>query len=599
MSWKKALALVTIALLLVLAGIVWWVFHYDFNRLKPLVVKQVRAATGRELTIGGDLRLKISLSPTLVTGPVKLRNAEWGSQPDMLTVQTLELQISLPALIHKDVVLKRLVLTKPVVLVEEKTDGSRNNWEFEELPSQQPAPSQTASEDYQIQLQEVDVQDGTLLYRNDKTRKTTRLNIAKLTLQRQEGPLPLKMAMEAAYDRKTFSLEGGISWLHDLFDTQKDWSFDLAAKADQTDLSITGRMHQPSGEKPLRIEAKISGTSLDVRPWLTDSSGKDTPPKNPKRVFPATPLPFDVLRDMDLEVELDIQELLTPHIALHQVKAPIQIQDGRLEVGPARATAGGGDYQAHVQIDTQTKPPTIKNSLKIDQMNAELMLKELGLGDIMEGVLDIQAELESRGQSVAELMGGLNGHVTLVSGKGRLGKLFFGLIDQGLARQMITLLNPLQKRSDTTPIDCLVIRFDSTNGLAQLSHLIWVTPDSVVVGGGHIDLASETIDIGIQPTPRQGHLSLGSLTKPFRLGGTLAAPSLRVDATATAKVAGQIAGGLLFGPVGIAMAFSEMVGIQGGNPCVAAVEAAKKGVVPEEKGFLENLGDKLRFWRSD
>jgi hypothetical protein len=200
---------------------------------------------------------------------------------------------------------------------------------------------------------------------------------------------------------------------------------------------------------------------------------------------------------------------------------------------------------------------------------------------------------------VAEVMGGLNGHATLISGKGHLGKLFFGLIDQGLARQLITLLNPRQKQSATTPIDCLVIRFDSTNGLAQLSHLIWVTSDTVVVGGGHIDLGSETIDIGIQPTPRRGHLSLGSLTKPFRLGGTLAAPSLRIDATATAKVAGQIAGGLLFGPVGIAMAFSEMVGIQGGNPCVAAVEAAEKGVVPEEKGFLENLGDKLRFWRSD
>jgi hypothetical protein len=252
-----------------------------------------------------------------------------------------------------------------------------------------------------------------------------------------------------------------------------------------------------------------------------------------------------------------------------------------------------------VQIDTRAKPPTIKNSLKIDQMNAELMLKKLGLRDIMEGVLDIQADFEGRGQSVAEVMGSLNGHATLVSGKGRLGKLFFGLFDEGIAHQLVTLFNPLEKRATTTPIECLVIRLDSTKGLVQLSQMIWVTPDSIVVGGGHIDLGTEKIDIGIQPTPRQGKISLGALTKPFRLGGTLKAPAMGIDPAATAITAGRIAGGLLFGPVGIAVAFSNIVGTEGENPCMAAVEAAEKGVVPEEKGFLENVGDKLRFWRDD
>ena len=115
MSWKKALALVTIGLLLVMAGVIWWIARYDFNRFKPVVVEEVRAATGRDMAIAGDLRLNIGLSPTLVTGPVTLRNAAWGSQPDMLTVQTLQLQISLPALLSKTIVLKRLALTKQVV----------------------------------------------------------------------------------------------------------------------------------------------------------------------------------------------------------------------------------------------------------------------------------------------------------------------------------------------------------------------------------------------------------------------------------------------------------------------------------------------------
>jgi uncharacterized protein involved in outer membrane biogenesis len=231
MSWKKNLALVTIVLVLVLLGIVWGVSRHGFNYLKPVVIEQVRAATGREMTIAGDLRLKIGLSPTLVTGPVSLRNPDWSSQPDMLTVQTLELQISLLALLSKDVLIKHLLLTRPVVLVEEKADGRRNNWQFEGTLGQ-PAPGPlSGSGSYHVQLHEVDIRDGTLRYQNDKTGKTTRLEIAKLTLERQGGALPLRMAMEAAYDRKTFSLEGGVGLLNDLLNPGKDWAFELAVKA--------------------------------------------------------------------------------------------------------------------------------------------------------------------------------------------------------------------------------------------------------------------------------------------------------------------------------------------------------------------------------
>ncbi len=231
MSWEKNLALVTIVLVLVLLGIVWGVSRHGFNYLKPVVIEQVRAATGREITIAGDLRLKIGLSPTLVTGPVSLRNPDWSSQPDMLTVQTLELQISLLALLSKDVLIKHLLLTRPVVLVEEKADGRRNNWQFEGTLGQ-PAPGPlSGSGSYHVQLHEVDIRDGTLRYQNDKTGKTTRLEIAKLTLERQGGALPLRMTMEAAYDRKTFSLEGGVGLLNDLLNPGKDWAFELAVKA--------------------------------------------------------------------------------------------------------------------------------------------------------------------------------------------------------------------------------------------------------------------------------------------------------------------------------------------------------------------------------
>jgi hypothetical protein len=596
MPWKKFIAVSAIIVAVVLLAVFWWVSRFDFNRLKPIITQQVRSAIARELAIEGDIRMKIGLAPTLITGPVKLRNADWGSRPDMLTVDEVELQVGLLALLSKKIVLKQLVLVKPDVWVEQTADGTKSNWEFDTPPAKDAPPPGTPSNPLELALEHGEIKDGQLHLVNHHTGASTNLHIGNFVLEEESGPLPLKTALKGTYNERAFSLEGRISFFMDLFFTSKDWAFDLAIKDEQSEVTLAGRLQRPSGDAPSRWEASLKGPQLDVRPWLSGSPEAGGNVQKTNRVFPDTPLPFDILHDLELQADIDIQELLMPHMALQNVKTPIQIKEGRLDLGPARANAGGGDYQAHFKIDAQATPPRVKAALKIDQMNAELMLEELGLRNMMEGVVDFQADLEGQGASMAKLMGSLNGHAMLVSGEGQLGKLFFGLFDEGIASQLITLFNPLEKRSTTTPIECLVIRFDSKGGVARLSQMIWVTPDSIVVGGGQIDLSTEKIDIGIQPTPRQGRISLGILTKPFRLGGTLSSPAMQIDPTAMAMTVGRIAGGMLFGPIGIAVAFTS-IGDAAANPCLEAVKTAEKGVATEEKGFLKSIGDKLQFWK--
>ncbi|MGD9332567.1 MAG: AsmA family protein, partial [Desulfobacterales bacterium] len=316
------------------------------------------------------------------------------------------------------------------------------------------------------------------------------------------------------------------------------------------------------------------------------------------RVFSDTPLQLEALNSLDLQAEIDIQELLLPHIALQNVKTTLQIDGGRFEAGPAQAVAGGGNYQAHFSFDARAKPPRMKAELKIDQMNVGMMLKELGRQEVLEGVMDFQADLSAQGNSMADLMGSLNGYTRLVSGQGRIGQLFFGLFTRDVGNQMLKLFNPLEKQESMTPIECMVIRFDSKNGKAELSQMVWVTPETIVVGGGQIDFKTEKIDIGIEPTPKQGSVSLGVLTKPFRLGGTLASPGMNIDPTAAALTAGELVGGVLMGPAGIAVAFSR-IQKDVGNPCLEAVKDAENGVVPEKKGFFQKMGDAVRSLGGD
>jgi hypothetical protein len=122
-----------------------------------------------------------------------------------------------------------------------------------------------------------------------------------------------------------------------------------------------------------------------------------------------------------------------------------------------------------------------------------------------------------------------------------------------------------------------------------------------VIGDGKINLNTEKLDFSLKPVPKEGiagvSLSLGELTKPFKLKGTLANPSLGIDPTQTALTIAKAVGGVvLFGPVGIVAA---LVGAKSddGNPCLNAIEAAQKGVKttqekpPEEKGVVTKTID--------
>jgi hypothetical protein len=172
---------------------------------------------------------------------------------------------------------------------------------------------------------------------------------------------------------------------------------------------------------------------------------------------------------------------------------------------------------------------------------------------------------------------------------------FFGA---DLSSSIFRLINPFKHKTNYTEVNCFVSRFDIEDGLADCTALVLDTKQTTVIGDGEIDLKSERLNISFKPSPKKGvgirgwariSFSLSKLTDPFKLGGTLANPSLAVDPTQAAITLGKLAGGLAFGAVGIAVVLAD-VSTGDDNPCHAAIEAAEKGVKISPKkrsGFMQ------------
>ena len=123
----KTISILGVLLIAVVVAAVAVLSSLDFNDYKGVIAEEAKKATGRDLKISGDLKLNISLTPSLYVDGVTFANAPWGSRPDMVTLKRLEAEVALLPLLSSKVDVKRVVLIGLDLLAETDKQG-RGNW---------------------------------------------------------------------------------------------------------------------------------------------------------------------------------------------------------------------------------------------------------------------------------------------------------------------------------------------------------------------------------------------------------------------------------------------------------------------------------------
>jgi uncharacterized protein involved in outer membrane biogenesis len=354
-----------------------------------------------------------------------------------------------------------------------------------------------------------------------------------------------------------------------------------------------------AGKRP-QVVAVLSSQKLDLRPILQrgdkNSHTADRKVKLSKKkdkIFSSAPLSLGALKVVNGNFKMRAGQILLPRVALDDFTAEIILKDGHLMVNPIKSLIGGGSVKGRFDLHPQGESAAIGMEMKIDKLVLGPMMSKLGVEKTLEGMLDVKLNVNATGGSIAELMAGLRGDTILVMDEGRIDNNYIEFFGADLSSSIFRLINPFRRKTNYTEVNCFVSRFDIQDGLADCTALVLDTKQTTVIGGGEIDLKSERLNISFKPSPKKGvgvsgvgriSFSLSKLTNPFKLGGTFAHPSLAVDPTQTAITLGKLAGGLAFGAVGIAVVLAD-VSTGDKNPCLAAIEAAEKGVkVSPKKG---------------
>ena len=646
----------------VLAGIVLISFliivlvvsSYNYNKFKPEISGIVKQYTNRKLTMAGDIKVKVSLLPTLEVNNVSLQNAPWSAYPDMVHAKRVEIQLALIPLIKGRINIERLILIDPDVIMEINKSG-KTNMEFN-VPEHQKAktsPAKTAP----FYFKEIEIQDGKLTVQNHRKNQTFVLIIHRFMDRSENSMDEADITLKGSFNDIPLIVSGKVGRLAGIIDSSVPFPVDLKAKVGQMEVNIAGKIQDPLAAKGIDVKMMIKGNDLskieavtkeplpmalkgpfdlsghlvaaepakvqvsdtkiqlgdsllngsatfdltahtpqisanivsetiDLRPLLSrpvktagpETEKTATSPKKSKKLFNDKPLNLDFLHSLNAALDVRINQLLLPRIALNNIGATIRLRDGNLTVDPLTAGIGGGQLKSRLSINAKDKIADVDLNMDIKKMEIGEMLKKLNITRAVEGTLDLDVNFTGHGDSEAAIMAGSNGKVVATLGQGKIPMGYLNYISADIGSSFMNLINPFGKKIDRAQISCAVIDFHIQNGIANSKVIIIDDPQKTLFSQGSINLKTEALDFHIETKPKEGigtketgklSISLSKITKPFRLSGTLTHPALGIDITSTATTIGAA----LLGPVGWAYL---LVSGSSGNPCKKALEIVEK-----------------------
>lgn len=264
--WISTTVLLSLLLLLLIV-----VTQLDPNLYKKTIESQVSELTGRQLKIDGDLQIDFTLHPLVRIEKLSFANAPWGKLPQMLSLDMLQLKISLLPLLENKLVIEQLLLEGVYVSIETNTDD-QINWLLEKLASEEPEiveePDDT--EPFELPILPIIKQlqfDRIHIYYHDAIAELeTDALIDKLHLDNQGNDKAITFFADGVINENPFNFSGKSTLLKTATTKnllEQGVSLQLDADALGLTLTVDGKIERPTIAEGVNINLSLDADDLD------------------------------------------------------------------------------------------------------------------------------------------------------------------------------------------------------------------------------------------------------------------------------------------------------------------------------------------------
>ncbi|HYR01413.1 MAG TPA: AsmA family protein [Casimicrobiaceae bacterium] len=601
--------------LLLLIGVAIAVWTVDVNQFVAPVQAKVKAATGRDLAIGGGVKLALGLEPKIVFDDVRFGNAPWAKEKELASVKHVEADVALLPLLQRRFEVLRLTLVEPTIALETGADG-KVNWDFGAGPpgAAPPVPGAgAASALASFGIGQVEIEKGTVTYRDDASGNVTRVVIDRFAAQARTPASPINAEFKGSVDDVPIALTGNLGPLDALLARRSPYPVTIegqvagrktklgaklqfaqdATKLDELAVGLgssnaTGEATVGTGARK-KVTLRLSAPSIALADLkLPPRSGPvaapaATPPAAAKKgwIFSDEPVSFAGLAGSDVDGDITIGELrLDDKQKLTDVHVRFTLKDARFDASELQAKTMGGTVHGSLKVDaTHPAEPTLVVNTQASGLDLGQLLAAGGSPrQVKGGRTDVTVNVTTRGVSEREWARNASGNVLAVVGPASVANS--KETDTGLGK-IAEAVNPLRGRQSETEVKCVVVRLPLHDGIAHVDHSIGAeTREIGVLASGTIDLRNETLDLAVTPKTRVAlPVDLPQLASLVRVRGSLVSPAVAVDAQAAAATIAQLGATAAAGKGGLAALGSVLApkagaAAGGPDPCDVALGKA-------------------------
>jgi uncharacterized protein involved in outer membrane biogenesis len=351
---RKSLFILAGIVVLLIAAVLIGPSFVDWNQYKPQIAAEAEKATGRTLSIDGDLSLSILPAPTLTAEGVRFANIEGGSEADMVTLEALDVRVAFMPLLSGEIQVTSVALVSPTILLEKLADGSVN-WAIEPADAAESEAAEAAEPDtagdrapMQIGIDKVTIENGTLIYIDHAAGTEQRVESlnAEIAAPSLQGPFRLEGDAIAAGLPLGFNISTGRIVEAAPIDVQ----IALALDEDAANLRFGGTV--TTGEQ-MAIDGNLAGSAGDLGAVMVALGGQSTPALEGK--------------EFDLSGTIFSTQGVS---AAGETESAIRMDDLAVQLGDMAAT---GSFEA-----TLGETIALITTLKMGRLDADALIEAFG-----------------------------------------------------------------------------------------------------------------------------------------------------------------------------------------------------------------------------
>lgn len=579
---KYILIAIPLVLILIIGVGAFFIYTLDLNSYKSLIVEKTQEATGRELTISGEIDHKLFPRLGLTLGSTTFGNAEGFGDTPMASIEKVDINVAVMPLLKGKVEASKVVLHGLKMNLHKNAQGV-TNWDdlMPEESAEKDAEESTTAKDVDVVINGIEITDAELLWQDDQA--GTKIQIAPFNLTTGElidgqatdiemdlklnSAAPVMAASLAITSKALFNSKAQTLSLKDLdvdlhstgesfpngamdldltsdvsgnFATQKysmqntdikiagtgdafpegklDVSMQTNIDADvanealslsslvvsMLDTQLTGNASVKSFSKP-DVKFSLASELLDLDKLLPTSSAEEKAESTPADENEAIELPTQTLRDMRVNGDITVGKLIVSGMTMTNVKATVTAKGGLLQVTPMSMNLYDGTMKGKASVDVRGDTP--KYALATDLAGVQISsLSKDFMGEdkaYIRGISNLSLDVNTVGNSIADLKRALDGNVKLNAGNG-------ALQDKKLASNVEKAAAFLKGREpkpagEELVFDKLFGTFNIANGLSDNKDFTLNTPLIIAKGIGKVNIAESktdyTISIGLSEDP--------------------------------------------------------------------------------------------------